>query len=409
MGRGRWGRRDDGRGGGVRRLDGRRHRGSGSTSAAWADGGASGRTRARPGGGAVDRPAGPAPQPDDGRWCLGCRRHRLAAACGGSSSGIRPPRARELGRVVTAQVIVTPTAAASFPAIGTTATVVVTDRAVLREAAEVLREDLAALDRSCSRFRSGSEIRRLERTAGAVVEVGETLAVHIDAALRAAEATGGLVDPTVGRCLDALGYDRDFAEITDSDEPIVPVPAPGWWRLGWDAARRRVLVPRGVRLDLGSTAKALAADLAALRIASRAGCGVLVGLGGDLAAAGPPPAGGWRVRVTDDHAGGPGAIVTIESGGLATSGTARRRWRRGRLECHHLVDPRTGLPVVGPWRTVSVAAGSCVDANTAATAAFVLGSDGPDQLAAARLPARLVGMDGAVHAVAGWPTEEGRR
>jgi thiamine biosynthesis lipoprotein len=305
--------------------------------------------------------------------------------------------------------IATAAAARSFPAIGTTATVVVTDRAALREAVGVLQEDLTALDLSCSRFRPDSEVRRIERTPGAVVEVGETLAVHIDAALRAAETTGGLVDPTVGRCLDALGYDRDFAEVTDSDEPIVPVPAPGWWRLGWDSARRTVLVPRGVRLDLGSTAKALAADLAARRIASRVGCGVLVGLGGDLAAAGPPPGDGWRIRVTDDHAAGPGPIVSIGRGGLATSGIARRRWRRGRAECHHLVDPRTGLPVVGPWRTVSVAADSCLDANTAATAAFVLGPDAPGRLAAARLPARLVGMDGGVCAVAGWPAEEGRR
>lgn len=311
---------------------------------------------------------------------------------------------------MTGTVVVTPAAAESFTAIGTTATVVVTDRTALSEAVRVLHEDLAALDRACSRFRPDSEIRRLERTAGAVVEVGETLAVHLDAALRAAELTGGLVDPTVGECLEALGYDRDLAEVNDSEELIVPVRAPGWWRLGWDPVHRAVLIPRGVRLDLGSTAKALAADIAAARIGSRTGCGVLVSLGGDVAAAGPPPEDGWRIRVTDDHAvAGPGQIVTIECGGIATSGTARRRWRRGRAECHHLVDPRTGLPVAGPWRTVSVAAASCVDANTAATAALVFGSDAPAHLGAARLPARLVGTDGRVHAVAGWPTEEGGR
>ncbi|MFR9804566.1 FAD:protein FMN transferase [Pseudonocardia sp. RS010] len=311
---------------------------------------------------------------------------------------------------MTGTVVVVPPAAESFPAIGTTATVVVTDRAALHAAVELLREDLAELDRACSRFRPDSEVRRLERTPGTAVEVGETLAVHLRAALRAAETTGGLVDPTVGVCLEALGYDRDLAEVADSDEPAVPVPAPGWWRLGWDPARRTVLVPRGVRLDLGSTAKATAADLAAIRIAARVGCGVLVGLGGDVAVAGPPPEEGWRVRVTDDHTVvGPGPIVTIASGGLATSGTARRRWRRGGLECHHLVDPRTGLPVAGPWRTVTVAAGSCADANLAATAALVLGSAAPDELAAAGLPARFVGTDGGVHTVAGWPTEEGAR
>ncbi|MCE3554207.1 FAD:protein FMN transferase [Pseudonocardia sp. RS11V-5] len=303
-----------------------------------------------------------------------------------------------------------PPAAESFPAIGTTATVVVTDRAALRDAVELLREDLTELDRVCSRFRADSEIRRLEGTPGTAVAVGDTLAVHLDAALRAAATTDGLVDPTVGSCLEALGYDRDLAEVTDSGEPVVPVPAPGWWRLGWDLEQRTVMVPRGVRLDLGSTAKALAADLTAIRITSLVGCGVLISLGGDVAVAGPPPEEGWRVRVTDDHGvDGPGPIVAIRSGGLATSGTARRRWRRGRLECHHLVDPRTGLPVDSPWRTVSVAAVSCLDANIAATAALVLGRAASDRLAAARLPARLVDTDGEVYTLAGWPAEEGGR
>jgi len=307
---------------------------------------------------------------------------------------------------VTATVVLAPPATESFPAIGTTATVVVTDRAALATAAALLRADLDALDRACSRFRADSELRRVEAAAGTAIPVGDVLAEHVDAALDAARATDGLVDPTVGTCLEALGYDRDLAEVRDTDEAVDPVPAPSWSRLAWDRTTRRLAVPRGVRVDLGSTAKALAADLAAARIAERAGVGTLVGLGGDLAAAGPPPDGGWRVRVGDDHAAaGPGPIVAIRSGGLATSGTTRRRWRRGALACHHVVDPRTGRPTDGPWRTVSVAAASCLAANTAATAALVLGADAPDWLVGLRLPARFVDRDGAVRTVAGWPAE----
>ncbi|MCE0768221.1 FAD:protein FMN transferase [Pseudonocardia kujensis] len=305
-------------------------------------------------------------------------------------------------------VIVAPTAAESFPAIGTTATVVVTDRAALGEAVALLRADLASLDLTCSRFRPDSEIRRAERAAGGTVEVGELLAVHLDAALRAAVATDGLVDPTVGISLDSLGYDRDLADVRDSDDPVRPTPAPGWRRLGWQPEARLLTVPPDVRLDLGSTAKALAADDAAARIAEHTGAGVLVSLGGDLAVAGPAPVEGWQVRITDDHgAPGPGPIVTVRSGGLATSGTARRRWRRGQLACHHVVDPRTGLPTAGPWRTVSVAAASSLAANTAATAALVRGPDATDWLAAAGLPARLVTAAGRVHTVGGWPAEVG--
>ncbi|AEA23006.1 ApbE family lipoprotein [Pseudonocardia dioxanivorans CB1190] len=302
--------------------------------------------------------------------------------------------------------VVGPEVSESFPAIGTTATVVVTDGAALRTAVAMLRAELDELDRSCSRFRVDSEIRGVERRAGTAVPVGDTLALHLDAALRAASLTDGLLDPTVGTCMDALGYDRDIADVADSDTAAAPVPAPGWWRVGWNVTDRTVLVPRGTGIDLGSTAKALAADRSAAAIADRTGCGVLVSLGGDVAVAGPPPATGWRIRIGEDHAArGPGPVVAIASGGLATSGTTRRRWRRGDLRCHHIVDPRTGLPTAGGWRTVSVAARTCLEANTAATAAIVAGHEGCHWLSQANLPARLVADDGQLVVLGGWPAD----
>lgn len=296
-------------------------------------------------------------------------------------------------------------AADSFPALGTTARVVVTDPGTLRTATASLHADLAALDRAASRFRADSEIRAVERAGGREVVVSDLLADALDAALRAAELTGGLVDPTVGTCLDALGYDRDLADVTPWTGTGTPGPAPGWWRLGWDRSRRTLVVPRGVRVDLGATAKAFAADRAARRLAADLRCGVLVDLGGDLAAAGPAPDGGWRVAVGDDHRGGaePGdTVVTVHSGGIATSGTAVRRWRHGLAHVHHLVDPCTGAPTTG-LRTVTVAAATCLEANTAATAAMVLGTGAPAWLTARALPARLTDDDGHVHVVAGWP------
>ncbi|GAY08354.1 FAD:protein FMN transferase [Pseudonocardia sp. N23] len=311
---------------------------------------------------------------------------------------------------MTGTLVVDPAATESFAAIGTTATVVVTDRTTLPAAVTLLRADLDDLDRTCSRFRSDSEIREVQRHAGRPVQVGALLAAHLDAAMRAAALTDGLVDPTVGTCMDALGYDRDYAEVADSDAALDAVPAAGWWRLLWNPDDATLVVPRGARVDLGSTAKALAADHAAARIADRTGSGVLVALGGDLAVAGPPPPGAWRVRVTDDHAtDGPGPVVSISSGGLATSGTLRRRWRRGGAQCHHVVDPRTGLPVRGGWRTVSVAAGSCLDANIATTASLVMGRAALHWLSTASLPARLVDDGGRVTTVGSWPADPGRR
>ncbi|HJX46462.1 MAG TPA: FAD:protein FMN transferase, partial [Gaiellaceae bacterium] len=134
---------------------------------------------------------------------------------------------------------------------------------------------------------------------------------------------------------------------------------------------------------------------------------VLVSLGGDIAIAGSAPVGGWPVRIADDHAApldGPGPTVALESGGLATSSTTVRRWRSGSDALHHLVDPRTGRPAESPWRTVSVAAKSCVDANVASTASFLL-DDAPAWLEARGLPARLVSIGGGRAVVAGWPED----
>jgi thiamine biosynthesis lipoprotein len=139
----------------------------------------------------------------------------------------------------------------------------------------------------------------------------------------------------------------------------------------------------------------------------------MVSLGGDIAVAGQVPEGGWRIRVQDvsghpdDPPTGPHSIVAITSGGLATSSTTARRWRRGGDLMHHILDPRTGRPASGTWRTVSVAASTCADANTASTAAIIKGQAAPQWLTGWGLPARLVATDGSVLTIGGWPADEG--
>jgi thiamine biosynthesis lipoprotein len=283
--------------------------------------------------------------------------------------------------------------------------VAVTDPSVLEAARCAVESELAAIDLACSRFRSDSELSRLNRLAGRPQTVGPLLLEAVAVALRAAALTGGAVDPTIGRALILNGYDRDFATVRSSDRPIVAVHVPGWRVVAVNRDRSTVSIPLGVTMDLGATAKALAADRAALAAAAATGAGVLVNLGGDIAVSGPAPTGGWRVRVTDDHASpadAPGQTVTIESGGLATSSTTVRRWGP---EAHHIIDPFTGAPAAGGWRTVSVAAASCVDANTAATAAIVLGGPAAAWLEEQQVPARLVARDGTVHTAGHWPRE----
>jgi len=181
----------------------------------------------------------------------------------------------------------------SFHAIGTTATVVVQDGGAADEAEHVLATELQAIDLACSRFRDDSELQMVHANAGRPVEVGELLFEALSVALGAAERTGGAVDPTIGNAIAALGYDADLEEVLarPAAPPRALGPVAGFRHVQLDSRTRSVRIPRGVRLDLGSTAKAFVADRAAARIARTAGSGALVSLGGDVAVAGRPPAG----------------------------------------------------------------------------------------------------------------------
>lgn len=268
------------------------------------------------------------------------------------------------------------------------------------------------MDRACSRFREDSELVAVNRSAGRPVPVSGLFLSAVDAALRAARLTGGLVDPTVGSALKALGYDRDFQAVDPEGPPLrlVVQKVPGWAAVRVDPGAGTVTLPPGVELDFGATAKALCADRIANRGAQATGVGILISLGGDISVAGPAPSGGWAIGIADDSAAAPegaGCRVAISDGGLATSSTTVRCWRRGGEPVHHLVDPHSGLPAGTEWRTVSVAAGSCVDANIASCAAILMGPEAPGWLAAMGLPARLVRTTGDTVRVGEWPREEG--
>ena len=302
-------------------------------------------------------------------------------------------------------------ATASFPALGTTAEVTTLDPVALSDAIDVLERELDAIDRACSRFRSDSEISRLAASGGRWMPATPILRQALAVGKAAAKATHGAVDPTVGSAMSALGWDADFKVVVSRREParIELVPAAGWKRIEVEDANGRVRIPAGVEIDLGATAKALAADRAAAAVFHTTGSSALVNLGGDIAVAGPAPAGGWPILVTDDHRApslADGQVVAVAAGGLATSSTTVRRWRTNEGEAHHVVDPRTGRPATEVWRTVSVVAATCLDANTASTAAIVLGEDAPRWLRERGISARLVRPDGRVMVTGAWPAAE---
>jgi thiamine biosynthesis lipoprotein len=292
-------------------------------------------------------------------------------------------------------------ATAQWPVWSTTARIVLTDGTRLKAARDIATRRLAAIDTACSRFRADSELMTLP--SGRPVMISEQLADLVRTSLEVAEATDGLVTPTVGRVLAGLGYDRDWAQLP-ADRPPTAVRVrqlPNWRQVRLDG--RHLTIPAGVTPDLGATGKAFAADLIAAQIAAELSVGALVALGGDIATAGPEPADGWNVLV-QDRPGDPAIAVRLAAqSAIATSSTQGRRWKAGGHQLHHIVDPRTCAPAKVIWRTATVAAPTCVAANALSTAALILGVDAPNWLQRKGFAARLVAASGEVVSIAGFP------
>lgn len=299
----------------------------------------------------------------------------------------------------------------------TTARIVVTDPSVLGEAYDRARECLRDVDEAASRFRDDSELVRLDAAGGARTAVSWLLRDLLTVALDAARFTEGDVDPTLGNGMREIGYDRDFSRLATGPAairlPFASAPAASG---GISVSRRAswrdvvvdddtVTVPAELSLDLGATAKAFTSDLIARIIADEFGIGVLVSLGGDIATAGPGPEGGWRILVSDGPDEPAAAIALPAGSAVASSSTIRRRWAHDGEQMHHIIDPRTGRPAEPVWRTVTVAATSCVMANTLSTAAVVRGAAAKTWLGAQGVPARLVAQDGTVSVLGGWPAD----
>ena len=293
----------------------------------------------------------------------------------------------------------------SFVAMGTDNTVVVDDSRALPAAMSLVQRQFREIDEVCSRFRPDSELSRLNRRAGeGDIPLSALLEEAIVAALDSAAMTGGLVDLTVGKCVEEAGYTVSFREMAP-EGPAIELRVRhviGWQALTYDPVAHTIRLPAGVGIDLGASGKAWAADRASDAVAGSLGVSVAVSCGGDVAVRGPVPPGGWPIRVALSDDADEWQDVVVFDGGLATSGTTSRRWRRGGIELHHIIDPSTGLPAQTPWAMVSVAAATCAEANAAATAALIMGDSAPAWLDGLKLPARLVNTGGEVRFAGGW-------
>ncbi len=288
----------------------------------------------------------------------------------------------------------------AFAGMGTTVSVVLPARDL--DAATAVDGLFATWEAALSRFRPESELSRLNASAGRPFAASPLLLDVVDAALRAARATDGVFDPALEPALRALGYDRTFAAVErDGPAPATLVRGGSWRAIALDREAGIILLPAGAALDLGGIAKGMAVDAAVTELARRGVASAVVEAGGDVAVRGLPPGEvAWPIAVEVRRGV---RDVAIASGALATSGIARRSWRRGGREIHHLVDPRTGDSARSALWSVTAAARSCAEAEVAAKAAFVLGErDGKRFLLRIGVSALLVRRDGREALVGGW-------
>lgn len=295
-----------------------------------------------------------------------------------------------------------------FPAMGTSVTVLLPTR-YERAGGQAVQTLFAHWERALSRFKPVSELSRLNARAGEPVPVSPLLYNVLEMALQAAVATQGIYDPTLLTQIVALGYSASFeslpANVAAPATQVIPLPGGGWRDITLDPVTHTVTLPRGLGLDFGGIAKGMAVDAAIERLRQLECEVALVNAGGDLAVVGLPPAlDAWPIAVPYRETW---RTVPLARGALATSGIARRHWRQGGVERHHLLDPRTGQPATGGLWSVSVAAQTCAQAEVAAKVAFILGPEaGARFLSRHALAGLLVREDGGTAGVGAWP--EGR-
>lgn len=268
-----------------------------------------------------------------------------------------------------------------FRAMGSTAHLIVGD--AHEQLLDWAVAEIERLEQCWSRFRPDSELCALNARPGEWVRVSTDLLGALTRARRLWQQTAGSFDPTVLGALEALGYDRTFDAVADRCEGSVPgpVPAPGFGRVELDEDASAARLEPGVRIDLGGIGKGLAADLVADGLVLRGASSALVGLGGDIRAAGSPPEGGWRVPVQDPF----DAMVCwtesiLHSEAIVTSTSLMRRWTRGARTVHHIVDPIDGAPTSTGIVAVVAQGAEAWWAEGLAKAAMVVGEEGAPSL-----------------------------
>jgi thiamine biosynthesis lipoprotein len=241
-----------------------------------------------------------------------------------------------------------------------------------RELGECAAAEAWRIESKFSRYRSDSVISHLHSHRGIPIEVDEETASLLDFAERCYRISDGMFDITSGilrRAWTFNGSDR----VPQPEAIAALLPYIGFEKLKWRSPTLEL--PAGMELDLGGIGKEYAVDRAYELLAKKTVSPFLVNFGGDLRASGPPPNGTWQVGIErPDEQQQASLILNLERGALATSGDSRRFVLRDGVRYGHVLDPRTGWPVLHAPRSVTVAASSCTEAGMLSTLAILHGA-----------------------------------
>ena len=246
--------------------------------------------------------------------------------------------------------------------------------------AEAACAEALRIEHKFSRYRPDGVVAAINGGGGRPVVVDDETADLLDFAARCHELSGGRFDVTTGVLRRAWRFDGSDGVPTAATVAAL-LPLVGWPQVTW--RRPTLTLPVGMEIDLGGIGKEYAVDRVAALLSERTAAAVLVNFGGDLRTVGTHRGGGWEVGVERPGVEAAAALaLRLETGALATSGDARRYLHKDGVRYGHVLDPRTGWPVVAAPRAVTVLADTCLEAGLLATLALLHGADAEDFLAA---------------------------
>jgi FAD:protein FMN transferase len=238
---------------------------------------------------------------------------------------------------------------------------------------------VAALDGIMSDYRATSELMQLcQKAGGDPVRVSEELFFVLSRAQQVSRRSEGAFDVTVGPVVKLWRRARRSQQLPDPKELAQALALVGWDKVKLDEKARTVqLTKAGMQLDLGGIAKGYTGDEVLAVLRGHKITRALIAAGGDIVVGDPPPdAEGWTVGIAplEDPNNKPSRYLILKNAAVSTSGDAEQYVEIDGKRYSHIVDPRTGIGLVGRM-SVSVVAPRGIIADSLTKVAAVLGPE----------------------------------